>query len=60
MNISHALAYHMSYTASAITIGAILVPVYAWCKFARTPRWPGYTRRAQRYETRTRSPKGRR
>ncbi len=54
------LAYHMSYTASAITIGAILVPIYCWYRFARTPRWPGYTRHAQRYETRTRTSKGRR
>ncbi len=38
MNISHALVYHMSYTASAITIGAILVPLYCWVKFARTPK----------------------
>ncbi len=36
--MSDFLAYHMSYTASAITIGAILVPLYCWIKFARTPR----------------------
>ncbi len=36
--ISHILAYHMSYTASAITIGAILIPFYCWIKFARTPK----------------------
>ncbi len=38
MNISHILAYHMSYTASFITIGAILIPLYCWVKFARTPK----------------------
>ncbi len=38
MNIAHILAYHMSYTASFIVIGAILVPLYVWCKFARTPK----------------------
>ncbi len=38
MNLSHFLAYHMSYTASAITIGAILIPLYCWVKFARTPK----------------------
>lgn len=32
------LAFHMSYLASGITIGAILVPFYAWYMFARTPK----------------------
>ncbi len=30
------LAYHMSYTASFITIGAILIPLYCWVMFATT------------------------
>ncbi len=34
--MSHFLAYHMSYTASAITIGAILIPIYCWYMFATT------------------------
>ena len=38
MNISHILAYHMTYTASFATIGAILIPLYAWYWFARTPK----------------------
>ncbi len=38
MNISHILAYHMSYTASIIAIGAILIPIYCWVKFARTQK----------------------
>ncbi len=36
--MSSFLAYHMSYLASGITIGAILVPLYVWCAFARTPK----------------------
>ncbi len=38
MNISHILAYHMSYAASFIIIGAILIPLYCWVMFARTPK----------------------
>ncbi len=34
--ISHLLAYHMSYTASLLIIGAILIPIYCWIKFATT------------------------
>ncbi len=34
----HVLAYRMSYTASFICIGAILVPLYVWYMFARTPK----------------------
>ncbi len=34
--MSHILAYHMSYAASAITIGAIIIPIYCWVKFATT------------------------
>ncbi len=36
--MSSVLAYHMSYTASAITIGAIIIPIYCWIKFARTSK----------------------
>ncbi len=36
--MSEFLAYHMSYTASLITIAAILIPLYCWVKFARAPK----------------------